>query len=90
MLQNWPEDKLRTVGVLALHGLVLGSVGGFVMGWLSPVLPNWIARIVVAALVGAVLAGRAYPQADLNASIYMIPVGIVVAVISAVLVWRSG
>lgn len=50
----WMLVRLRSYAlfVLTSQGIVLGAVGGYIMGWLSPFLPDWHARFHVAAIVG--------------------------------------
>lgn len=56
--------RWRAIGTGTLQGVSLGAVAGYVMSWLSPHLPGWPVRFLVACIVGAAIAMSGIPQAE--------------------------
>lgn len=85
-----PREHLEVEYILqcSLMGLVLGAVGGYVMAWLAPVLPNWMLRVLAAALVGSVLSAFPGPGMGQEAARIMCPVGGTAGLMTALFVWR--
>lgn len=72
-----------------LLGLVLGGVGGYIMGWLAPALPNWPLRFIHAAIFGGLLSALAAPGLYVLAMANIAFVGVVAALMAAFMVSRA-
>jgi len=75
--------------VFLLTGLVLGAVGGYVMSWIGPILPNWGSRFVAAMLVGSVVSALAAPDLYLLTILVMCVVGALMGILATFFVWLS-
>lgn len=85
---SFADIRWLAIALFALEGLVLGAVGGYIMAWVAPILPNWPARFIVAAVAGALVSAAAFPGSASYIAWTNAILGLIAALIATSIVHR--